>query len=162
MRRDSQAVGHDPIESNLLDLLELLPRPLAYRRKLLVVHAAPLSLGRKIADGRRTLLRYERPMLIAMDRIAQREHGRSGELRIGHLVAVKTPLMRMFVTRPDARAVKPPFLAAEDQMRARNAAHTGRRHPVIVIHGNHEGLRRDQASKLRPARVLLIPMDWVW
>src|SRR6266702_8729522 len=149
MRRDSQAVGHNPVESNLLDLLELLPRPLAYRRKLLVVHAAPLSLCRKIPDGRRTLLRHERPMLIAMDGIALREHGRSGEFRIGHFVAVKTPLMRMFIAGPDARAVKPPFLAAEDQMRARNAAHTGRRHAMIVIHGNHEGLRRDQAFKLR-------------
>src|ERR1700730_7180079 len=99
MRRDSQAVGHDPIESNLLGLLELLPRPLAYRRELLVVHAAPLGLGCKIPDGRRTFLRHERPMLIAMDRIALREHGGSGEFRIGHLVAVKTPLMCMFVHR---------------------------------------------------------------
>ena len=96
----------------------------------LLVHAALFSLGGEIADGGRALLGDERAVLIGMNRVAAREHGRAGEFGVGDLVAVETALLEQPVAGPDAGAVEPPFLAAEDQMRAGNAADAGRLHAV--------------------------------
>src|SRR3546814_5947884 len=63
------------------------------------------------------------------------------------------------VARPNPRAVVPPFLAAENQVRAGNLADAGRLTAVSEVQRNRPRLRRDQAAEFRFARKRLIPVD---
>ena len=108
-----------------------------------------MRLHRVVADGGRARLGDQRAMLRAVHRVAAREQGRAGELRVGNLVIVEAAFLEQLVAGADREAVEPPFLAAEDQVRARDAADAGRLAAMAVIERDRDRLRRDDAAELR-------------
>src|SRR3546814_4592641 len=94
-----------------------------------------------------------------MQRVAALEHRRAGELGVGDLVIAEAAFLEQLVARPNPIAVVPPFLAAENQVRAGNLADAGRLTAVSEVQRNRHRLRRDQAAEFRFARKSLIPVD---
>src|SRR3546814_10550909 len=84
-----------------------------------------------------------------MQRVAALEHRRAGELGVGDLVIVEAAFLEQLVARPNPIAVVPPFLAAENQVRAGNLADAGRLTAVSEVQRNRHRLRRDQAAEFR-------------
>src|SRR5262249_15988160 len=151
-------VGHQPLVPYLLDLAQLFRCPPRHRR-LVLEETTPLRLGRQIANRRGALAGYQCAVLIGMRGVAAREQGWTGEPRIPDFVLVEAPLLKQLGPRPDAMAVEPPSLAAEDQVRAGNPAHARRLHAVAVIHPNCEGLWSHDPAEPGIARELLVPVD---
>ena len=83
-------------------------------------------------------------MLVTVKIVAALEAGGAGELGLLDAIVERDALVADDVAAGDARAVKPPFVAAEQQMRARDAADAGRRRAMAVVHRDREGLRRDE------------------
>ena len=117
-RRDPEPVGYEPVMADFFDLLELFAGPFAKGSELALEHSAPLGLRSEVANGGRALFRDQRAMLIGMDRIATRKQGRARKTCVREFIAVKASLLEQTVAGADAGAIEPPFLTAEDQMRA--------------------------------------------
>jgi hypothetical protein len=65
------------------------------------------------------------------------------------------------VARIDSGTAEPPFVAAEDHVRARNVAHDGGTGPVADVAADGERLRGHDAAEGRPIRVLVVVVERV-
>src|SRR4029453_3308075 len=133
--------GPDPVEALAVDLVELLRCARRNGRGLLEEPADPGLVG-EIAHGGRPLLGHELASLVAMERVAPREHRRPGELGLRDLVVDEAARLRQAVTRMDARAAEPPLVTPEDHVRTRHVPDDRRRRAVPGVAADRERLGR--------------------
>src|SRR5262249_49119572 len=65
--------------------------------------------------------------------VATREHGRSGEFRLRHLVAVEATLYPNRITGVNPRPIEPPLVATEHHVRVRDPTNNGRNGTVTDV-----------------------------
>src|SRR4029450_7917810 len=87
-RRNTLAVRQDPVVPNPGDFGQFLGRPDGARGLIILVHLALFGLGDQVADRGAALLGDERAVLVAVNRIAAGDQGRTGEFAFHVLVIV--------------------------------------------------------------------------
>ena len=153
----AEIVQHpDPGELFVLQLGQLLVGPLGILGGVQRAHFAR-EIG-AIADAGGALRGDQVALGVVVAVVAALEAGRSGELGFLDHVVERHAFVVDQVAAVDARAVEPPLVAAEDQVRIGNEADTGRCGAVTVIGGDGKRLRRDDATEaaLRGELVLVV------
>src|SRR5439155_25438192 len=85
--------------------------------------------------------------LVDVKGVAALEARLAGELRLADLVVEGHAVTHEMVAGLDARAEEPPLVAAEDEMRVRDAADLCRRAPVARVGRHRERLRGDDVTE---------------
>ena len=78
-----------------------------------------------------------------------------------HAVVKQHPIGTDLVAGADARAVKPPFVAAKQHVSARNVALDCRDRPMADGAVNREGLRREDLADCALRGVPIVVMKWI-
>ena len=138
--------GTDPRDLLRLEIGEAFGRPRRHRGRLLEETARARLLG-EVPHGGRPLRADRFAALVRVQRVAAAEHRRAGELRVGDLVTVKSPLDADQIAGSDVRPIEPPFVSAEDHVRAGDAAHDRRTGPVADVAADCERLWRDDSPE---------------
>ena len=139
-------VRADPREAHVLHVPELFVGPLGARSRLLE-EPEPSRLFGEVPHRRRALQGDDLAPLVAVERVAAGEHRLARELGVGDLVIVEAAFHAEQVAGEDARTAEPPFVSAEDHVRAGDAAHDRGTGAVADVAADRERLWRDDSPE---------------